>query len=115
MVRPSESIAETKPQLQPALLRLSAIISQLFTVPLLTIQRRLRRGFAQFKLCAHFLQSRSKRGNLFLLLCNSRGLLLQFLTLFLYCAVLFQKLVEQHRVHCVVTDGVWLSLFVVYH
>ncbi len=32
VVRPSESIAETQPQLQPAFLRLSAIISQyLFT------------------------------------------------------------------------------------
>jgi hypothetical protein len=30
IVRPLESIAETQPQLQPALLRLSAIISQYF-------------------------------------------------------------------------------------
>ena len=30
IVRPLESIAETQPQLQPALLRLSAIISQFF-------------------------------------------------------------------------------------
>ena len=31
IVRPLESIAETQPQLQPALLRLSAMISQYFT------------------------------------------------------------------------------------
>jgi hypothetical protein len=31
IVRPSESTAETQPQLQPALLRLSAMISQYFT------------------------------------------------------------------------------------
>jgi hypothetical protein len=31
MIRPSRSTAETQPQLQPALLRLSAIISQYFT------------------------------------------------------------------------------------
>ena len=30
IVRPLESIAETQPQLQPALLRLSAMISQYF-------------------------------------------------------------------------------------
>ena len=32
IVRPRESTAETQPQLQPALLRLSAMISQYFTV-----------------------------------------------------------------------------------
>ena len=31
IVRPLESIAETQPQLQPALLRLSAMICQFFT------------------------------------------------------------------------------------
>jgi hypothetical protein len=31
IVRPQESTAETQPQLQPALLRLSAMISQVFT------------------------------------------------------------------------------------
>jgi hypothetical protein len=33
IVRPSESMAETQPQLQPALVRLSAMISQDFTRP----------------------------------------------------------------------------------
>jgi hypothetical protein len=44
IVRPLESIAETQPQLQPALLRLSAMISQHFThriVPLLPSTRQL--------------------------------------------------------------------------
>jgi len=31
IVRPSESMADTQPQLHPALLRLSAMISQYFT------------------------------------------------------------------------------------
>jgi len=48
-------MAETEPKLQPALLSLSAMISQLFTVPLLTIQHRLRRSFAEFELGAYFL------------------------------------------------------------
>src|SRR5262245_11721239 len=41
IARPPESTAETQPQLQPALLRLSAIISQYFT-------SELRNGFAGF-------------------------------------------------------------------
>jgi len=49
IVRALESTVETQPQLHPALLRLSATISQLFTVPLLTIQHRLRRGFDRKK------------------------------------------------------------------
>ena len=58
IVRHAESRAETQPQLQPALLRLSAMVSQLFTVPLLTIQHRLRYGLAPLQLCAHFLDLR---------------------------------------------------------
>jgi hypothetical protein len=45
--RPQESIAETQPQLQPGLLRLS--------VALLIVVDYLRRRFARFKLRAHFL------------------------------------------------------------
>jgi hypothetical protein len=48
---------------------------------LLTIQHRLRRGFAQFKLCAHFPNGGSKFLNLLLLLGNSRALLLHDLVL----------------------------------
>src|SRR5438046_5453258 len=50
--RPVESICDEQPQLQPALLRLSAMISQCFTpssARLLLVQNRLRCGFAQFK------------------------------------------------------------------
>ena len=39
IVRPLESIAETQPQLQPALLRLSAMISQYFTRHLSTLTK----------------------------------------------------------------------------
>jgi hypothetical protein len=37
IVRPWESIAETQPQLHPALLSLSAMISQCFTHPLCVV------------------------------------------------------------------------------
>src|SRR6266487_9720 len=50
IVRPRESTAETQPQLQPALLRLSAIISQYFTrtiVPLLICGRRAQNSASQ--------------------------------------------------------------------
>ena len=40
MVRPLESTAETQPKLQPALLRLSAIISQDFTRDLVNVAQR---------------------------------------------------------------------------
>ena len=53
-VRWNQSLRRS-PQLHPAVLRLSAMVSQLFTVPLLTIQHRLRREFVQFNVCAHFL------------------------------------------------------------
>src|SRR5437773_2394747 len=100
IVRPFKSRAETQPQLHPALLRLSAMISQCFTVPLLTIQHCLRHGFAQFKLCAHFL-------NLIGLLLEARGQGLNLLFLqsdhcrlsfscglqFLHNALLFEQLV----------------------
>jgi hypothetical protein len=54
---PLEAIADTQPQLQPALLRLSSMISQCFSdsAALLLVQDCSRCGFAQFKLCAHFL------------------------------------------------------------
>src|SRR5437773_794462 len=104
IVRPFESRAETQPQLHPALLRLSAMISQCFTVPLLTIQHCLRHGFAQFKLCAHFL-------NLIGLLLEARGQGLNLLFLqsdhcrlsfscglqFLHNALLFEQLVCRQR------------------
>ncbi len=56
IVRPSESTAETQPQLQPAL----------------GIVDHLRHRFTHFNLRAHFLQTRGKRFNLPLLLRGSR-------------------------------------------
>ncbi|PYV61640.1 MAG: hypothetical protein DMG97_42560 [Acidobacteria bacterium] len=47
IVRPLESIAETQPQLQPALLR--------FPAALLIVAEHWRCKFADFKLCAHLL------------------------------------------------------------
>ena len=44
IVRPLESIAETQPQLQPASLRLSAMISQYFTRRILLVSDRLQNG-----------------------------------------------------------------------
>jgi hypothetical protein len=54
---PLELIVETQPQLQPALLSLSAMISHYFTNPtsLVGVLNRLRCRFTQFKLCVHFL------------------------------------------------------------
>ena len=49
IVCPLESIAETQPQLQPALLRLSLTLG---------IVDHSRRRFTHFKLCAHFLDLR---------------------------------------------------------
>ena len=58
IVRPLESIAETQPKLQPALLRLSAMTFQYTMRTMLVIVRnRLRCGLAQFKLRTHFLQA----------------------------------------------------------
>src|SRR6266576_833934 len=65
----------------------------------------LRRWFARFKLCAHPLEARGKRFNSLLLLSRTRFQCLNF-------AMLFEKLVEQHRVHLVVAHAVGFSLFV---
>ena len=71
------------------------------------VQDRLWCGFAQFNLCAHFLDFRNKGFNL-LLLFDDSGLLLCvcFIAclLLLVLAVLFEKLIEQHRVDGVVAD-----------
>jgi hypothetical protein len=60
IVRPQESTAETQPKLQPALRKLSLIISHCFTnpTPLVVVLNGLRRRFAQFKLRAHVLDLR---------------------------------------------------------
>src|SRR5207253_3936717 len=63
MVCQLELMVETQPQLHPALLRLAAITSQSFTNLTISVvvQHRLRRCFAQFKLCVDPLQPRSER------------------------------------------------------
>ncbi len=81
-------------------------------IALLIIVDHLRRSFARLDLCAHFLQARSKSFNLLLLLGYGRFLLLHFAVVVLDFAVFFEKLVQQHRVHGVVTDGVDLTVSV---
>src|SRR5258708_5210787 len=63
-----------------------------------TVHDRLRRGFTPFELCAHFLQACSKRFNFPLL---ARGVRFRFLKF----PVLFEKLIEQHRVDGVSAQG----------
>src|SRR5215469_15528756 len=71
----------------------------------LTVLNGLRCGFTQFNLCAHFLEARRKGFNLLLLL---RRIRFQFL----YFAVLFEELVEQHRIHRFVANRIGLAVFV---
>src|SRR5438477_8481817 len=105
-------MADTQPKLQPAL----------------GIADHLRRSsatadsscgeFARFKsatgrtrcgeLCAHLLEARGKRFNLLLLLSRTRFHCLNF-------AMLFEKLVEQHCVHLLVTNAVGFSFLVAYY
>src|SRR5437773_7167408 len=77
---------------------------------LLIVEDHLRRRAAHLDLRAHPLQARSKRFNLLLLVRVSRlEVLLQLRDgrfLFLHCAVLFEKLVEQHRIHSFVAHSV---------
>jgi len=68
----------------------------------------LRGCLVQFELRTHLLQPRSQCFKLLLLLRNGRSQ-------FVHCAVLFEKLVEQHRIDGVVADGVRLSLFIGQH
>ncbi len=93
---------------------------------LLIIQDGLRCGFAQFKLSAHRLDLRcllfhgcSERLNFLLLLCDSRlevfPLLRNCRSLLLHRLVLFQKLVEQHRVYCVVAHAVDFAIAAASH
>src|SRR5262249_42530331 len=89
---------------------------------LVTIQNRLRCGFAHFKLCAHFLDlrgllfhCRSQDCNFLLQLGNRGSLLLHCLVLFEELVVLLEKLVEQHGVHCLVAHRIGFALLVTSH
>ena len=62
---------------------------------------RLRGGFAQFQLCAHFLKTGLQGCYFFLQLLHSR--------------VLFEKFVEQHRVHSVIAHRVWFAIPIINH
>ena len=65
---------------------------------LVIIHNRLRCRFTRFHLCGHFLQARVQRINL-LLLAGDCGLLLLYSGLLvLDFAMLFEELIEQHRV-----------------
>src|SRR6516225_3598979 len=72
---------------------------------LLITHNRLRSGSAEFKLCVPFFQARSQRVNLLLLAC---GICFQALN----SLVLFEKLVEQHRVYRFVANAHNLSFFI---
>ncbi len=76
------------------------------------IHNRLWSRAAHLDLRAHFLHRRSKRLNLLLLLCESR---LEIFALLFDFAVLFEELVEQHRVHRFVADSVDLAAFIADH
>ena len=81
-----------------------------YLTELVIIQHGLRCSFAKFSLCAHFLQARGKRLNLLLLPRNGGLLLFDLALLLLDPLVFFEKLIEQHHVHRVVTDGVrWVA------
>src|SRR5437016_5244545 len=60
-------------------------------------------GLACFKLIAHFLEARSESFDLLLLLRYDRSLFFHF-------TMLFEKLVEQHRVHRFVANAVRLAV-----
>jgi hypothetical protein len=93
---------------------------------LLIVEDHLRRRFAHLDLRAHLLKARSKSFNLLLLernlrcefiplLRDGRFLLLQPAVLLLDLAVLFQELVEQHRVHRFVAHGIDLPFAIAHH
>lgn len=69
------------------------------------VQNGLRCRFGQLELCAHFLQARRERLNLFLQPRNGSSL-------FVYCLVLFKKLVQQYRIHGFVAYRVGLAIVI---
>ena len=62
-----------------------------------------------------FFGMRNNSLHLLLQLCDSRFLFLNLLSLFLQSAVLFEKFIEQHRVHRVVAHGVNLAVVVAHN
>ena len=86
---------------------------------LLIVVDHLRCRFPHPDLCAHLLQTCSKRFDLLLLVRGSR--LEVFLQLhdgrflFPHFAMFFKELVQQHRIHRFVADGVRLAMVVARH
>src|SRR5439155_20460746 len=86
--------------------------------PLPILQDDPRCRFLRFKsatgrtrsgeLRAHFLQTRNKPFNLPFQACDDDPL-------FLNRTMFLEELVEQHRVHRIIADGVWFSFRVTYH
>ena len=96
--------------------------SQLFQYALFNGWRLTVVRFAEHNLIAHFLNSRSEGFDLFLVLSSGRLLSRNLLLLLgdlpfqlLHLPVLFQKLIEQHCVHCVVANGVYFAVFVAHY
>jgi hypothetical protein len=69
------------------------------------LQDHLRRHLARLKLGGHFLEAHSESFNLLLLARDGAFL-------FFVLAMLFEKFVEQHRVHGIVAHGVDLAVVV---
>jgi hypothetical protein len=67
-----------------------------------------QRGIRCDELCAHFLQARSKPFHLLLQLCGS-PLLFELSLLFDKGVVLTEELIEQHRIHSVVSYAMNVS------
>ena len=80
----------------------------LFKTAALRIVDNLRRRFARFKLCAHLLHIRSLTVASAIAASCCKSLLLVTRKLLMF----FEKLVEKHRVHRFVENGVWLSKFI---
>ena len=68
----------------------------------------MRFRFAQLNLCAHLFQASSKRVNSALLFCDDSFQVLHLMAL-------FKELIEQHRVHLIVTYAVGFSFFVAHN
>jgi hypothetical protein len=90
---------------------------------LLIVSHQLRRRSAHFDLIADLLHNGSQRFDLLLLLRDFRPKLLllirklslEVLSLFFHPAVLFEELVEQHRVHRFVANGEDFPFGVAHH
>jgi hypothetical protein len=79
------------------------------------VRNRLRSGLAQFQLCAHFLECGSESFDLLLLPRVGRYKPSDGRLLLLIFAMLFEELVEQHRVHRLVPHSIRVALLAPRH